>query len=282
MIKCQMLRLDPIKSEKNMMKEWQLIVDEVPHKGSLNMAVDDYLFRSLEDNSQTYLRFYKWGKPTVSLGYSQNIQKVVDIDYCRQNGIDIVRRITGGKMVLHHREVTYSICSSDSETFTSTLKGSYKSISQALICGLEKMGLAPYLAGASPSSYARVSLPCFSYPARDEIEVGEKKIVGSAQKRVGSHFIQHGSIPLEDDSGLLESVSSLKRGESKERMTYLSQALGRKVDFRWAVEYLTTGFSEYFGVVFIPKVFNEKEKEAIQEIQKERYDNSKWTYGVTH
>lgn len=272
MIKCQMLRLNP-------MKEWQIVVDEVPLKGSLNMAIDDYLFRSLdEDIPQTYLRFYQWEKPTVSLGYSQKIQKVVDIDYCRQNGIDIVRRITGGKMVLHHREVTYSLCSSDSKTFTSTLSGSYKSISQALIRGLEKMGLAPYLADFPPSSYARGNFPCFSYPARDEIEVGEKKIVGSAQKRVGSRFIQHGSIPLEDDEGLLESVSSLKRGEGRARMTSLSQALGRKVDFRWAVEHLQAGFSEYFEVGFNPKVFNEKEKEVIQRIQKERYNNSEWTY----
>lgn len=260
------------------MKEWQLIVDKVPFKGSLNMAVDDYIFHSLEDAPHTYLRFYQWEKPTVSLGYSQNIHKVVDMDYCQQNGIDIVRRITGGKLVLHHKEITYSVCSSDRTIFTSTLPGSYKLISQALIRGLEKMGLTPYLAASPPSFYARGNLPCFSYPARDEVEIGGKKIVGSAQKRIGSHFIQHGSIPLEDDDGLLESVSSLKRGESKVRMTSLSQALGRKVNFEWAVEHLIAGFSEYFGINFKQKIFSEREMEKILKIQTRHYENRGWTF----
>lgn len=259
------------------MKVWQLLIDEVPLSGTLNMAVDDYLFYSLRDTPHSCLRFYQWKKPTVSLGYSQNINKVVDMNFCQKNGIDIVRRITGGKLVLHHREVTYSLCSSDSEAFTATLSESYRLISRALMRGLEKMGLEPYLACTSPSFYTRGNLPCFSYPARDEVEVEGKKIVGSAQKRAGTRFIQHGSIPLEGDEGLLESVSFLEKGRSKERMTSLSEALGKKVPFEWAVECLTNGFSEFFGVRFKKKVFSEREMEEITKIQKECYENRLWT-----
>ena len=261
-------------------KVWQLIVDEVPLKGSLNMAVDDYLFRSteFEDSSQTYLRFYQWKRPTVSLGYSQKMDKVVDVDYCRQNGIDLVRRLTGGKLVLHFKEVTYSICSSDIETFSTTLKDSYRYISQALIQGLEKMGLESFLAGAPPSSYARGNLPCFSYPARDEVETKGKKIIGSAQKRIGNRFIQHGSIPLEEDEGLLEPISFLQKGKSKERMTSISQAIEKKVSFKWVVDNLLIGFSEYFGISFQNMTFTENEKKEISEIQKRRYEDESWTF----
>ena len=260
------------------MKEWKLIVDKIPLKGSLNMAVDEYLFRSLEENYQTYLRFYQWEKPTVSLGYFQNIGKVIDVDYCQEHGIDIVRRITGGKLVLHHKEITYSVCSSDNKTFTPRLADSYKLISQALMLGLANMGLNPSLAADPPSAYVRGNLPCFSYPARNEIEVKGKKIVGSAQKRIGTHFIQHGSIPLEEDEGLLGLVSSLKEKESKVRMTSLFQALRRKVRFEWAVEHLTAGFSEYFGVRLKPRIFNEREMERIFKIQTQRYENRDWTF----
>ena len=104
---------------KSNAKEWELIVEKVPIAGSLNMAIDDYLFQSLSSDHQTFLRFYRWERPTVSLGYSQDIRKVVDVNYCRKQGIDIVRRMTGGKLVLHHKEVTYSLCSSDEDTFTS-------------------------------------------------------------------------------------------------------------------------------------------------------------------
>jgi len=261
-------------------KEWKLIVDKKPLSGSLNMAVDDFLFRSLSSEPQTFLRFYGWERPTVSLGYSQDIRKVVDVEYCQKNGIDIVRRMTGGKLVLHHKEVTYSLCSSDKEIFTSTLAESYRLISQALIWGFEKMGLKSYLADAPPNSYVRGNLPCFSYPARNEIEIEGRKIVGSAQKRTGSKFIQHGSIPLEEDERYLGPVSFLKKEESKGRMISLSQALRKKVSFDWAVERLTSGISEFFKIKFRPKVFDAGEKEAISKIQKERYANKDWTYGI--
>ncbi|MFB0564603.1 MAG: biotin/lipoate A/B protein ligase family protein [Candidatus Aminicenantaceae bacterium] len=263
---------------KSSRKKWELIADDVPLKGSLNMAVDEYLFRALGNYPQTYLRFYQWEKPTVSLGYSQDVMKFVDVDFCQKNGIDIVRRITGGKLVLHHKELTYSVSSSDIETFTSKLSDSYRLISQAIIHGLKKMGLRACLASDPPSGYARGNLPCFSYPARNEIEVEGKKIVGSAQKRVGTRFIQHGSIPLEENESLLELISSLEKGKSRERMTSLSQALGRKIKFNQAVEYMKYGFSEYFGIDLRSKVFNKREMEAIFKIQRKRYENNDWTF----
>ena len=263
---------------KTSKREWSLVIDKEPLSGSLNMAVDEYLFRSLSDHPQTYLRFYRWIRPTVSLGYSQKIQRVVDMAYSKKHGIDIVRRMTGGKLVLHHKEVTYSLCSSDSETFTSALGDSYKLISLALMRGLEKMGLKPCLADAPPEFYARGNLPCFSFPARNEIEVEGKKIVGSAQRRVGSKFIQHGSIPLEDEGSLLESVSLLDKEEGQLRIISLSKALNQNVSFDWAVEHLVVGISEFFGVRFIPKNFDPTEKDEILTIQASRYENKDWTF----
>jgi len=259
-------------------KVWKLIVDTIPLKGSLNMAVDEYLLQTLGEGFQTYLRFYQWERPTVSLGYSQNIKKVVNLDYCLEKGIDIVRRMTGGKLVLHDKEITYSVCSSDEKIFPPSLAGSYKLISQALILGLEKLGIDSYLSADAPSSYVKADLPCFSYLARNEIEINGKKIIGSAQKRLGSRFIQHGSIPVEDNGDLLKSVTTLKGGKSKIRMTSLSEALGRRVSFGLAVKHLAEGFSEYFGISLKLKFFNAGEREKILKIQKHRYENKDWNF----
>jgi lipoyl(octanoyl) transferase len=95
------------------MKTWSLIVEPKPLPGSRNMAVDEHLFRLAMAEPRTFLRFYQWQRPTASLGYSQDPDKVVDLDFCRRNGVDVVRRMTGGKLVLHHREVTYAVASSD-------------------------------------------------------------------------------------------------------------------------------------------------------------------------
>lgn len=265
---------------KGQPKEWHVIVDRTPLKGSLNMAIDEFLFQSLEEEPKTCLRFYAWRRPTASLGYSQRISRVVNIDFCQKKGIDIVRRITGGKLVLHDKEVTYSLCSSDKEIFPPNLVDSYSLISRALMQGLKRMGLNPSLADAPPEFYSRGNLPCFSYPARNEVEVMEKKVIGSAQKRVGPKFLQHGSIPLEDEAELLKSISFLKEEGEAIRMISLGQALGRKVSFDWVVNHLKAGFSEYFGISLRPKEFDKKEMKAILKIQKERYENHTWTFGV--
>jgi lipoate-protein ligase A len=258
------------------MKAWEFILDSTPLRGSWNMAVDDYLFQSLTDVPVTYLRFYSWKNPTVSLGYSQKNREVVNEDYCQEHGIDIVRRITGGKLVLHSKEVTYCICSSDKELFTTTISESYKRISEALISGLKAMGMAPLLAETSNPDYIRGNLPCFSYPAKNEIEVAGKKIIGSAQKRVGDKFLQHGSIPLKEDDEKLERVSCLAKGREKIRMIPVSSVLGRDVYFDSVVSYLASGFSEYFGIKLKPKTLTKKEKTAVGEIEKSRYLNPEW------
>ncbi len=243
------------------------------------MAVDDYLFQSLGEEPTTYLRFYRWKRPTVSIGYSQKVSKIVDLDKCRDMGVDVVRRITGGKLVLHYQEVTYSLCSSDSGLFTAKLMDSYRLISEALMRGLERMGITCSLAASTPPSYSRGRLPCFSHPAQNEIEIDGKKIIGSAQKRTGDRFVQHGSIPLKKDEELLQSISKLSREELRMNWTSLSDALGKQVDFDWAVELLHSGISDYFNIHLNPKSLSEEATKEIRNIQKERYDNPDWTCG---
>lgn len=260
-------------------RDWLCIDESASGTGSWNMAVDDYMFRTLTAQPRTVLRFYRWKRPTVSLGHSQRIHKVVNIDYCRLHGIDIVRRATGGKLVLHDREVTYSIASSDEDLFGSNVMDSYRRISEGLMCGLQKMGLQADLAEQAPVAYIRGNLPCFSYPSRHEVEVFGMKVIGSAQKREGGRFVQHGSIPLENDDERLAAVSLLNdAGADEIRMTSLSQALGKSVGFSWVVDKLKAGLSDYFQIGLRPWTLNPRELEEIDRIRQQRYGSEKWTH----
>ncbi len=261
------------------MKIWHLIIEEAPRRGSWNMAVDEYLFAAAQKEPATFLRFYRWARPTASLGYSQNAARAADLGFCRANGIDIVRRMTGGKVVLHHRELTYSLASADADLFTDTLRESYRRISLGLLRGLELMGLEAGLAPASPPAYARGTMPCFAFPARDEIEIGGLKIVGSAQKRTGAAFIQHGSVPLEKDEELLKGAARSEAPDGGIRMTSLAEALGRPVPFEWAAERFSRGLSEFFGVALQPLSLDGAAGEEIARIESERYGNEAWTLG---
>jgi lipoate-protein ligase A len=267
------------------MRLWKLLIEPGPLPGDWNMAVDEFLFHRVEAAPGTYLRFYQWDKPTASLGYSQAVAKVIDLDFCRRHGIGIVRRITGGKLVLHDREVTYAVASSDAEIFTETLRDSYRLISKALMRGLELMGLAPAMAETSPPAYIKGIMPCFALPARDEIEIGGKKIIGSAQKRTGAAFLQHGSIPLEKDDGLLAAVAApgaraqaARSPAGESGMTSLSEALVRAADFGWAVERLCRGFSDFYGVAFEPFALGPEDREAVSALRDSRYASDAWTF----
>ncbi|HCS47142.1 MAG TPA: hypothetical protein DIW61_02345, partial [Candidatus Aminicenantes bacterium] len=169
--------------------------------------------------------------------------------------------------------------SSDTDTFSPTLAESYRLISAAIIRGLEKMGLQARLAGPPPSSYLKGNMPCFAYPARDEIEIAGRKIVGSAQKRVAGRFLQHGSIPLHDDEGLLKSISLARDEDSDLKRTSVSEALGREVDRGWAVDCLAKGMAEQFGMRLLPLTLEAAAEDAIRRIQERRYEDEGWTLG---
>ncbi len=260
------------------MKTWRLIVEPEPLPGPRNMAVDERLFDLAASSGQTFLRFYQWARPTASLGYSQDAARVVDAAFCAAHGIDIVRRMTGGKLVLHHREVTYALASSDAAVFTETLRGSYRLISLALIRGLSGLGVRARLAEAPPPVYAKGTMPCFAFAARDEIEVDGRKIVGSAQKRTGPLFLQHGSLPLEKDEALLAAVA--RPGEPAEGpgMTSLAEALSRPVDFDAAVGPLIQGFADHFGVSFERYDLTPPDRAAVQALEASKYGSADWTF----
>lgn len=259
------------------MKSWYILFETQPGRGSWNMAVDEYLFHLTQRSQVTFLRFYAWSKPTASLGAGQDLEKALNLDECHRRGVEVVRRMTGGKMVLHHREVTYAVASSDTETFTGTLEGSYRIISEALVRGLELMGLKARLAKTTSASYARSHLPCFAYPARNEVEINGKKIIGSAQKRTGGSFIQHGSIPLVREIDLLAAISRGLDESRLERITSLSDELGRRISWEEAARYFLDGFQDYVG--FRPEILQLKPEDIaiISRIETRKYADPQWT-----
>jgi lipoate-protein ligase A len=164
------------------------------------MAIDDAtLITADSGKSPPTLRFYGWSPPAVSLGYFQDYNREVNLNNCRSLGIDIVRRPTGGKAVLHENEITYSVISSkDNPLFPDNILGTYKVISSCLVEALTSMGINASVVD-SPYRQDRTNVLkslCFSEPSRFELLVGGRKICGSAQVRTKSAFLQHGSLLL--------------------------------------------------------------------------------------
>lgn len=174
---------------------WRLIISP-PLDGATNMAIDEALFRY---SSQPTLRFYSWSSPTLTLGYFQKAGKSLIVK-CKENGIDVVRRPTGGRAILHDNEITYSVVSSyKSFPKPSTLQGIYKALAHWQIASFEAIGMNATLpdGGSTIKQNYVTNDACFLTSIQSEVMVEGKKICGSAQKRGNDSFLQHGSIPVD-------------------------------------------------------------------------------------
>lgn len=174
--------------------------------GSMNMALDDALLQAVADGtSPPILRLYRWQPATLTIGYAQKLAAGVDLDACRKAGLALVRRPTGGRAVLHDVEVTYAVIAPCTPPFGSSISVCYRIIARILQATLAELGVAAELVpGKIPERHDKAV--CFVAPAQHELLVGGCKVAGCAQKRRGGAFLQHGSLPLEMDLGLLGRI----------------------------------------------------------------------------
>ncbi|MFQ5444328.1 MAG: biotin/lipoate A/B protein ligase family protein, partial [Nitrospinales bacterium] len=198
-------------AEKKSALQWRFI-DEGLCDGRYNMATDQALLTACnEGESPPTLRLYGWIKPTLTLGYSQDPDKEVDLERCRALDISVVRRPTGGRSVLHYREITYSIIAPvNHPRFPPDLAGTYRVISLALLRGLKNLGISNGIL-VDEKKITRKRSPtrspaCFASTSRCEITVNGKKLIGNAQRRMSRAFLQHGSILIENDRPLQNAL----------------------------------------------------------------------------
>lgn len=175
------------------MNDWRLLIDP-PQSGLENMATDEAILEVCNQGlCPSTVRLYEWSEQTISLGYLQQADNLIKC--CSEMNIPHVRRITGGRAVLHADEITYSIICSDSEPlFAEGISGAYKSISRCLLLALQEVGVHAEMQNKRYGMQDTKDISCFHSPSRYEIMVGNKKLVGSAQRRFKKAFLQHGSI----------------------------------------------------------------------------------------
>jgi lipoate-protein ligase A len=233
---------------------WKLI-DSGPNLGAYNMAIDEELLaRAQKKKIAPILRFYTWSPPAVSIGRFQKIEEAVNADACARRNIDIVRRITGGRAVLHDRELTYSIIArTDDPLFPSTVLGTYKVIATGLLAGLKRLGIPAEMVsrGGRHAGLVKKNVKdpaCFSSPSWYEILANNRKIIGSAQRRLSGAFLQHGSILMDYDPVLEAEV--IPRSCGSDVVTSITRELGRNVPVEDVKQAFVRGFSEALGIEF--------------------------------
>jgi lipoate-protein ligase A len=256
------------------------------------MAIDEALLEVYAaSGGLPMLRFYTWSPPALSLGYGQQIEADVNVERCRALGIDVVRRPTGGRAVLHDHEITYSVVIREDDPLAAMgVLASYLTISRALIRGLSYLGIAAELIPLrrpAPVPAHVMSPVCFGMPSSYEVAVAGRKIIGSAQRRSQGVIMQHGSLPITLDRDTLFTVLQSSRGmplSSREeetfrmRMTTLQEAGGRSYDYAEVVTALARGFAETWDIELRPDDLTAEERRLSDHLRATKYATDTWTW----
>ena len=179
---------------------WRLLL-AAPRSGAENMARDSTLQARASRTGETVFSIYSWTRPTLSFGRHQPAAGLYDIEKLRSASVDVVRRPTGGRAILHHHEVTYSVTAPVKDA--APLRETYSRINRILLDGLGRLGVDVELASPSDRAPAPSTRPCFETPGEGELVARGSKLVGSAQWRDKGALLQHGSILVDDDQSSL-------------------------------------------------------------------------------
>lgn len=259
------------------MAVWRWI-ETGPARGAFHMAADRALLENVSKNSFPTMRVYSWKPACISLGCNQSDESL-DFEFCRKRGIEAVRRFTGGRAVLHDRELTYSIVFPEGTPFfLHGLSEIYNLINRGLLRGIQQLGVPAMLEKRTldiRNHYrSKLSTICFSAAAKYEITVQGKKLVGSAQRRTAAGVLQHGSIPLRrGELDLIDCLKGVSPEEKKEmhrvlegKSITLQDALGRTVSFREAASAIRQGMSEALHIQFRKDRLTELESKRSHEL----------------
>lgn len=227
------------------------------NSGPRNMALDEALMSCINYHSMPILRIYSWRPPTVSIGYFQSMDEEVDIKRCKQMGIDVVRRITGGGAVLHESELTYSFITN---VYPKDIMESYNLLSDPIVMCINKLGFNAKFA-----------------PLNDIIVDG-KKVSGCAQTRKKGTLLQHGTILLSVNLEKMFSVLKIPPEKVKDKMIddAKERVMGLNKPFDEVAYNLEESFSEKFGAEIVVDNLTTKEEESIKKLTDEKYSSDKW------
>jgi lipoyl(octanoyl) transferase len=246
--------------------------------GVANMALDEALLLSFDSGrSLPILRLYGWQPPALSLGRFQDAAAVLDLEYCRAAGVPLVRRITGGGVIYHADELTYSIvCAPRHLPSTTSIKESFRHLTAFLLLFYAKLGLDPhYAADYSQGRRLGERTPfCFAGQESYDILIQEKKIGGNAQKRLKEVIFQHGSIPLLNRAETGGTFMQERPDGIGEQTTSLGQE-GVMEDEVTLKSLLKESFQERMGVLLQETTLTMQEK-AMSEELRGKYRDDGW------
>lgn len=247
------------------------------------MAVDEALLAACEESAQPpppTLRLYGWRPAALSLGKTQRAEGAHDPAALRAEGVDLVRRPTGGEAVLHEHERTYAVVGAAAvPPFPGGPVDTYRLLAEALVRALARLGVDARAVEPAAGGKTRRGAICFERVGAWEIASDGRKLIGSSQFRRRRSFLQHGSLPLRLDARRLALLTGVPTDAT--RFTDLESAAGRTIDPAELDRAVVAGIEEVFGAACVEGRLSEAEELRAAELRCWKYDSMAWTLAGT-
>ena len=251
-------------------KEWRLITSGRGSAG-WNMALDEALLGSFEEGERPILRLYGW-EPSLSLGRFSNLSSSIDLSTLATQQLPFVRRMTGGGILVHGDDLSYSLILPRSLLQSRGVKESYRHLCRFLINLYGKLGHRPAFAqelamGSAPSNL------CLAGSEPYDIIIAGRKMGGNAQRYTSRTLFQHGTIPRSIDEERFENLfleaSGLDRAATLKR-------LGTPLEQEELQQLLIGAFCESFGAALSEEGLRTKERQQAETLLALKYSQQRW------
>ena len=261
---------------------WRVFRDPA-RAGAENMAADHTLAHSVAQGGPSsgkgsaappaVLRLYTWKRPTISFGRNEPVLGVYSPDSDQLRNIDLVRRPTGGRAVLHDEELTYAVAVPSRAL--GGARETYRVLNHALLNAVRSLGTVADIHGDPNERALPLSAgPCFQSPAEGEVIANGRKLIGSAQARIGGALLQHGSIMISGDQTLLSTIGL---STSHHQPATLSEQIG-EVDMERVVDAVVGSMKKCFGGSWAEGEYSADEKRMCTQLVESRYAADQWTW----
>ncbi len=246
-----------------------------------NMAVDEALLNTYEEgSSKPILRIYGWRKAAFSFGYSQDPAALFHLDLCEQKGVPVVRRPTGGGIIFHNDDVTYSIIISQGDLQENlNVKGALRKITLFLTRAYQDLGVRACFAiesGKKVKQLHAIADFCFSRNEDYDILIKGKKIGGNAQKRKKRLILQHGSIPFSFEKEKIAPFLKNSLFLKDLNVACINEITDKKISFTELSDILKNAFGAHFSTALEKSGLSEKEQKLAEQLKRKKYAQARW------
>lgn len=239
-----------------------------------NMAIDEAILRArIAGLAPNTVRFYRWNPSAVSIGRFQNVYNEVNVKNCREHGVDIVRRISGGGAVYHDRddEITYSVIFEKQDLGVEDATSAYNKICNGLVEALKLLGIKADLNLGNPKQCPNIT-------------INGRKISGSAQSHKGKAILQHGTFLVNVDLEKMFSFLNVPWAKTcmevvnvaKNKITSVKNEVGANVSIEEAYTALVKGFEKALNINLEEGELSPYEKMFSEKLCNEKFSTEEW------